>query len=131
MNQQLKIVDLLLDDYYEKHGKWPELTALILWGTEILRTEGIGVAEFLYFLGCRPTWNEGDEAVTGVELIPINELTVTLSNGKVVNRPRVDVFASMVTSNVDWIKLMLTAVDLALNSTDDTVANNFLEKTLC
>lgn len=27
-------------------------------GTEILRTEGIGVAEFLYFLGCRPTWNE-------------------------------------------------------------------------
>ncbi len=86
-----------------------------IWGTEILRTEGIGVAEFLYFLGCRPTWNEGDEAVTGVELIPINELTVTLSNGKVVNRPRVDVFASMVTSNVDWIKLMLTAVDLALN----------------
>ena len=34
----------------------------------------------------------------------------------------------MVTSNVDWIKLMLTAVDLALNSTDDTVANNFLKK---
>lgn len=124
----VKVVDLLLVNYYEKHGKWPELTALILWGTEILRTEGIGVAEFLYFLGCRPTWNEGDEAVTGVELIPINELTVALSNGKVVNRPRVDVFASMVTSNVDWIKLMLTAVDLALNSTDDTVANNFLKK---
>ena len=124
----VKVVDALLVNYYEQHGTWPELTALILWGTEILRTEGIGVAEFLYFLGCKPTWNEGDGAVTGVELIPINELTVTLSNGSVVKRPRVDVFASMVTSNTDWIKLMLTAVDLALYSTDDDVSNNFLKK---
>ncbi len=48
-----------------------------------------------------------------------------------VNRPRVDVFASMVTSNTNWIKLMLTAVSLALNSTDDDVSNNFLKKALC
>lgn len=44
----VNIVDLLLANYYEKHGKWPELTSIILWGTEISRTEGIGVAEFLY-----------------------------------------------------------------------------------
>ena len=31
----VKIVDMLLANYYEQHGKWPELTSLILWGTEI------------------------------------------------------------------------------------------------
>lgn len=123
----VNVVDLLLANYYEEHGSWPELTALILWGTEILRTEGIGVAEFMYFLGCKPTWSRSGD-ITGVELIPINNLTVKLSNGSVVNRPRVDVFASMVTSNTNWIKLMLTAVSLALNSTDDDVSNNFLKK---
>lgn len=122
----VNVVDLLLANYYEEHGSWPELTALILWGTEILRTEGIGVAEFMYFLGCKPTWSRSGD-ITGVELIPINNLTVKLSNGSVVNRPRVDVFASMVTSNTNWIKLMLTAVSLALNSTDDDVSNNFLK----
>ncbi len=126
-NSAVKIVDLLLANYYEEHGTFPELTALILWGTEILRTEGIGVAEFMYFLGCKPTWSRSGD-ITGVELIPINELTVTLSNGDVVKRPRIDVFASMVTSNTDWIKLMLTAINLALNSTDDNVTNNFLKK---
>lgn len=123
----VKVVDLLLVNYYEQHGKWPELTALVLWGTEILRTEGIGVAEFMYLLGCKPTWSRSGD-ITGVELIPINDLTVKLSNGKIVQRPRVDVFASMVTSNTKWIKLMLTSIDLALNSKDDDVSNNFLKK---
>jgi cobaltochelatase CobN len=59
----VKIVDLLLADYYEQHGKWPEMTSLILWGTEISRTEGIGVAEFLYFLGCRPVWSDNGKVV--------------------------------------------------------------------
>nr|WP_299522019.1 cobaltochelatase subunit CobN [uncultured Methanobrevibacter sp.] len=123
----VKIVDLLLANYYEQHGEWPELTALVLWGTEILRTEGIGVAEFMYFLGCKPIWSRSGN-ITGVELIPINELTVKLSNGLVINRPRVDVFASMVTSNTKWISLMLNAVNLALNSKDDDISNNFLKK---
>lgn len=125
-NSAVKIVDLLIANYYEKHGKWPELVSLILWGTEISRTEGIGVAEFMYFLGCKPLWSENGKVV-GVELIPLENLTVKLNSGIVVNRPRIDVFASMVTSNKDWIKWMLTSVKLA-NSTNESAQNNYVIK---
>ena len=122
-----KIVNMLLADYYEKHGKWPEMTALILWGTEISRTEGIGISEFLYFLGCKPTWTRTG-TVDGVELLPLSELTVTLSNGKVVKRPRIDVYASMVTSNKNWITWLVTATRLAFNAPGEDASVNFVKK---
>ena len=123
----VRIVDLLLANYYDEHGKWPELTSLILWGTEISRTEGIGVAEFMYFLGCKPVWADNGK-VLGVEQIPISDLTVTLNNGSVVNRPRVDVFASMVTNNKDWITWMLTAVNMAKDAPGEDETNNYVIK---
>ncbi len=123
----VKIVDLLLANYYDQHGKWPELTSLILWGTEISRTEGIGVAEFMYLLGCMPVWAENGKVV-GVEQIPIENLTVTLNNGSIVNRPRVDVFASMVTNNKDWITWMLTSVKLAVDAVGEDETNNYVKK---
>ena len=121
------IVNMLLADYYEQHGKWPELTSLILWGTEISRTEGIGVAEFMYLLGCKPVWADNGK-VLGVEQLPLSELKVTLNNGSIVNRPRIDVFASMVTNNKDWITWMLTSVNLALNATGEDETNNYVKK---
>ena len=123
----VRIVDMLLANYYEEHGKWPELTSLILWGTEISRTEGIGVAEFMYFLGCKPVWADNGK-VLGVEQIPIENLTVTLNDGSVVNRPRIDVFASMVTNNKDWITWMLTAVQLAADAVGENETNNYVIK---
>lgn len=123
----VKIVDMLLANYYEQHGKWPELTSLILWGTEISRTEGIGVAEFMYFLGCKPVWADNGK-VLGVEQIPIEDLTIQLNNGSVVNRPRIDVFASMVTNNKDWITWMLTSLSLAVNATGEDETNNYVIK---
>ena len=123
----VKIVDLLLAEYYEKHGKWPELTSLILWGTEISRTEGIGVAEFMYFLGCKPVWADNGKVI-GVERLPLSDLTVKLSNGTVVNRPRIDVFASIVTSNKDWLTWMLTAVKYAAFAPGENETNNYVIK---
>ena len=125
----VKIVDLLLANYYEQHGTWPELTSLILWGTEISRTEGIGVAEFLYFLGYTPVWvSDSNDKVTGVEMIPLEDLTVKLHDGRVVNRPRIDVFASIVTSNKDWLTWMLKAVNGAAFAEGEDETNNFVKK---
>ena len=123
----VKIVDMMLVNYYNEHGKWPEMTSLILWGTEISRTEGIGVAEFMYLLGCKPVWADNGK-VLGVEQIPIEDLNITLSDGSVVNRPRVDVFASMVTNNKDWISWMLQSVNLALNAEGEDASNNYVIK---
>ena len=124
----IKIVDLLLANYYEQHnGTWPELTALILWGTEISRTEGIGVAEFLYFLGCKPVWSDNGKVVD-VEIIPLEDLNVTLNNGTVVKRPRVDVFASLVTSNKDWISWMVKGTKLAAFADGESEEDNYVKK---
>ena len=123
----VRIVDMLLADYYEEHGKWPELTSLIMWGTEVSRTEGIGIAEFLYLLGCKPVWADNGKVV-GVEMIPIDDLNVTLNDGSVVKRPRVDVFVSMVINNKDWITWMLTALDFAANATAEDESNNYVIK---
>lgn len=120
------VVDKLIVTYYEAHGKFPELEGMVMWGTELLRTEGIGMAEFLYFLGVTPVWSKTG-TVTGVKLIPLNELTLTLSNGSVINRPRIDCFASIVTSNPYWIRWMCTAVVLANDANEDTNWN-FIKK---
>ncbi len=122
----IKVVNLLLANYYEEHGEWPQLTALIMWGTEISRTEGINLAEFLYFLGCRPIWTENGKVI-GVSLLPLKDLTVQLKNGSIVNRPRVDVFASIVTSNKDWLTWMITAVNLAANAPGETFSENYVK----
>lgn len=55
----------------------------------------------MYFLGVSPEWDKTGK-VTGVSLIPLEDLKIKLSNGKVINRPRIDVYASAVTSNVYW-----------------------------
>lgn len=124
-----RIVDMLLVQYYEANNNtWPELLGLILWGTEILRTEGIGICQFLYLLGCDLSWGPTG-TVVDVNLLPLKNLTVELSNGKIINRPRIDVYASMVTSNVNWIKLMVKAVNLAFyNTTGEDASVNFLKK---
>ena len=120
----IKVADLVLANYYEEHGEWPKLTSLILWGTEISRTEGIGIAEFLYFLGCKPVWASNGNVI-GVELLPLDNLTVKLNNGSIVNRPRIDVFASIVTSNKDWLTWLLTGVKLAANA-DESFEDNYV-----
>ena len=103
------------------------MTSLILWGTEISRTEGIGIAEFLYFMGCKPVWTSNGKVV-GVEMLPLEDLKVKLANGSVVNRPRIDVFASIVTSNKDWINWMVTATKLAAFAEGETADNNYVIK---
>lgn len=106
-------VDEILRDYYEKNnGLFPELNAIVIWGTEVLRTEGISLGEFLYFLGVEPVW-DNTGTYSGLQLIPLKQLTLTLSDGSVINRPRLDVFTTMVSSNPQWIKMLNDAVQLA------------------
>ncbi len=125
-NAAKRIVDKQLVEYYQKYGKFPELVTIIMWGTELLRTEGIGIAQFLYYMGVTPTWSETGD-VNGIKLIKLSELTIKLDNGKVIKRPRIDVMTTAVTSNVNWLSLMVDAVKL-VNSVNESTSVNYIKK---
>ena len=71
----------LLRRHLEEEGRHPETVGIVVWGTAAMRTQGDDIAEVLALLGVRPVWNEESRRVTGLEVIPPEEL----------GRPRVDV----------------------------------------
>jgi cobaltochelatase CobN len=76
-----KLADALLERHLREEGRYPDSVGLVVWGTAAMRTAGDDVAEALALLGVRPVWAEESGRVTGLELIPSEEL----------GRPRIDV----------------------------------------
>ncbi|HET7718410.1 MAG TPA: cobaltochelatase subunit CobN, partial [Acidimicrobiales bacterium] len=76
-----KLAEQLIDRHVKEEGRPPATVGLVVWGTAAMRTGGDDVAEALALLGVRPVWAEESGRVTGVQLIPQEEL----------GRPRVDV----------------------------------------
>ena len=75
------LADSLLQVYLEEEGAYPEMVGLVIWGTSAMRTHGDDLAQVLALLGVRPVWQPESRRVTGLELIPLEEL----------GRPRIDV----------------------------------------
>ena len=75
------LADRLLERHVAETGRYPATVGLVVWGTAAMRTGGDDVAEALALLGVRPLWQVESGRVTGLELIPLEEL----------GRPRVDV----------------------------------------
>ncbi|MFC7333580.1 magnesium chelatase subunit H [Rhodocista pekingensis] len=67
----------------EGHGL-PESVAIVLWGTDNLKSEGGPIAQALALLGARPRFDSYGR-LSGAELIPLSEL----------GRPRVDVVLTL------------------------------------
>ncbi|MBA0127357.1 cobaltochelatase subunit CobN [Haloechinothrix sp. YIM 98757] len=75
------LAESLLQRYREDTGDWPRSVGLSVWGTSAMRTAGDDAAEVLALLGVTPVWDEASRRVSGIEVIPLEEL----------GRPRVDV----------------------------------------
>ena len=75
------LAESLLRRHFEETGQWPRTVGLTVWGTSAMRTQGDDIAEVLALLGVRPVWDDESRRVTGVEVIPAEEL----------GRPRIDV----------------------------------------
>ena len=76
-----RLADALLDRFRAETGELPRMVGLVAWGTSAMRTQGDDVAEILALIGVRPTWHPESRRVTGIEVIPLEEL----------GRPRIDV----------------------------------------
>jgi cobaltochelatase CobN len=75
------LADKLIERHMQEEGRPPATVGLVVWGTAAMRTMGDDVAEALALLGVRPVWAAESGRVTGLELVPDDEL----------GRPRVDV----------------------------------------
>ena len=76
-----KSASLLVAQYAQEHGAYPQAMALSAWGTANMRTGGDDIAQGLALMGVRPQWEEKTGRVTGFEILP----------SSVLDRPRVDV----------------------------------------
>ena len=72
--QGIKLARELVRRHLQEQGDYPRGLVVDLWGSATMRTAGEEFAMALHLLGVRPTWDEGSERVSGIEVLPIAEL---------------------------------------------------------
>ncbi len=112
--------NLLLQRHVEEHGEVPESIALVLWGTDNLKTEGGPIAQALALMGTEPRFDSYGR-VTGARLLPLDTL----------DHPRIDVVMTLSGIFRDLLpmqtKLLAEAAYLAA-SADESESVNFVRK---
>jgi magnesium chelatase subunit H len=110
----------LIQRHLDDGNAFPESVALVLWGTDNLKTEGAPIGQALALLGTRPRFDSYGR-IAGATLIPLAEL----------GRPRIDVMISLSGIFRDLlplqIKLLAEAAFLAA-SADEPADQNFVRK---
>ncbi|MFN3424327.1 MAG: magnesium chelatase subunit H [Novosphingobium meiothermophilum] len=98
----------------------PESLAMVLWGTDNMKSEGAQIAQALMLLGARPRMDSYGR-LAGAELIPLAEL----------GRPRIDVVITLSGIFRDLLPLqtrMLAEAALLAASADEPPEMNFVRK---
>ncbi|UXH78562.1 magnesium chelatase subunit H [Roseateles amylovorans] len=110
----------LLDRHLDGGHSLPESIAMVLWGTDNLKSEGGPIAQALALMGARPR-QDSYGRLAGAELIPLAEL----------GRPRIDVVITLSGIFRDLlplqIRLLAEAAFLAA-SADEPADLNFIRK---
>jgi cobaltochelatase CobN len=103
------LADSLLARHRADTGEWPRSVGLTVWGTSAMRTQGDDIAELLWLLGTRPTWDAASRRVTGFEIVPLAEL----------GRPRIDVVVRISGFFRDAFPHVVTLLDDAIRAVAD------------
>jgi magnesium chelatase subunit H len=110
----------LLERHLAQGHALPETIAMVLWGTDNLKTEGGPIAQVLALLGARPRFDSFGR-LAGAELIPLEEL----------GRPRIDVVVTLSGIFRDLlplqIRMLAEAASLAA-AADEPPDCNFVRK---
>jgi magnesium chelatase subunit H len=110
----------LLACHTEDGKPLPESIALVLWGTDNLKSEGGPIAQALALLGARPRF-DGYGRLCGAALIPLEEL----------GRPRIDVVMTLSGIFRDLLPLqtrLLAEAAFLAASADEPLERNFVRK---
>jgi len=110
----------MLERLTREQGALPETIAMVLWGTDNLKSDCEGVAQVLALLGARAIEDELGN-ISDVELITLNEL----------GRPRIDVVVTVSGIFRDLLHHQLNLLDKAARlaaAADEPLARNFVRK---
>ncbi|WP_295313161.1 magnesium chelatase subunit H [Roseobacter sp.] len=102
----------------ETHDSLPRTVALVLWGSDNIKSDGGPVAQALALMGCTPRFDSFGR-LAGADLVPLAEL----------GRPRVDVIMTLSGIFRDLLPLqtrMLAEAALKCASADEPVEQNFI-----
>jgi magnesium chelatase subunit H len=111
---------LMLDRHHADTGAMPESIAMVLWGSDNLKSEGGPIAQVLTLMGARPRFDSYGR-LCGAELIPLTEL----------GRPRIDVVTTLSGIFRDLLALqtrMLAEAAFLAASADEPPELNFIRK---
>jgi magnesium chelatase subunit H len=110
----------LLARHAEDGKGLPETVAIVLWGTDNLKTEGGPLAQALWLMGAEPR-HDSYGRVSGARLIPLGQL----------GRPRVDVMVTLSGIFRDLLPLqtrLLAEAALLAAEADEPPEQNFIRK---
>ncbi len=79
--QGVRLAEELVRRHLQEEGDYPKGLVVDLWGSATMRTAGEEFAMALHLMGVKPRWDDGSERVSGLEVLPIADLS----------RPRIDV----------------------------------------
>ncbi|MDP5086668.1 MAG: magnesium chelatase subunit H [Yoonia sp.] len=114
MSDGVKQADLLI----KTHKSMPRTVALVLWGSDNIKSDGVPIAQALALMGCKPRFDSFGR-LSGADLIPLAEL----------GRPRVDVVMTLSGIFRDLLPLqtrMLAEAALRCAQADEPADLNFI-----
>jgi magnesium chelatase subunit H len=110
----------LLARYQKDHQALPETVAMVLWGTDNLKTEGGPLAQALALMGAAPRFDSYGR-LAGAELLPLSTL----------GRPRIDVVITLSGIFRDLLPMqirLLAEASFLAASADEPPEQNYLRK---
>ncbi|CAM3803159.1 magnesium chelatase subunit H [Polynucleobacter antarcticus] len=120
MKDGLLQANKILERFRADGNALPESVAMVLWGTDNLKTEGGPIAQIFALMGAEPRFDSFGR-LAGAQLVPL----------EVLGRPRIDVMVSISGIFRDLmplqIRIMAEAAFLAA-SADEPVEQNFIRK---
>ncbi|MCW2277057.1 magnesium chelatase subunit H [Heliophilum fasciatum] len=114
------VADMMLRKLHEANGAYPESIAVVLWGTDNIKTYGEGIAQAMALMGAMAVPDDLGR-MTRLKLIPLEEL----------GRPRIDVVVTVSGIFRDMFQNQMELLDEAVKlaaMADEPVEMNFIRK---
>ena len=118
LNEGARLAARVLDRHMADGNGLPRTVALVLWGTDNLKSEGSPIAQALALIGARPRF-DGYGRLCGATLVPLEEL----------GRPRIDVLMTLSGIFRDLLPLqtrLLAEAAFLAASADEPEEQNFV-----